>query len=93
MYPLDQLLAEIEQRIGSENWVLWRNTGQSRGGSPDAHVTGSYICELMIWTTRCCRVSGSYIHCTYPQFAGDTPEEAAAQALLWILEKERDSVD
>lgn len=72
---LDQLLAEIEQQ--GYSWHLYTYT------LPIAKTT-SYACEVFkfgkpIFTSNGCTFAGS----------STGPEDATAQALIWILEREK----
>lgn len=78
---LDRLLAEIEKR----GW-LWFLTWLT---ATDDKIT-SYCCSIAKEYSPGQPRKRKY-HVVEHDFPGDTPEEAVAEALLWILEKERGS--
>ena len=73
---LDQLLAEIEARGYTE--LSLSTINKSKKG---------YVFELLGQGLLPSKVVGSYYYAQYPTFKADTPEDTAADALLWILQE------
>ena len=71
---LDQLLAEIERR---EYYAVLRTCSFNQELSKEQ-------CRVSVWK------EGDPIHKKPHGWYADTPDEAAAQALLWILEREKE---
>lgn len=76
---LDRLLAEIEKR-GWAWHLMWLTEGNK---------TTSYHCYIVMPDAS--ESQKGQHHIQEYDFEGGTPEEAVAEALLWILEKERGS--
>jgi hypothetical protein len=74
---LSQLLAEIEARGYTE--ISLATINQCKKG---------WVFELLKQGLLPSKIIGSYYYPQFPTFKANTPEEAAGQALLWILEQE-----
>ena len=75
---LAQLLAEVEARGYTE--LSLSTINKSKKG---------YVFELLGQGLLPSKVVGSYYYAQYPTFTAAVPEDAAADALLWILKEEK----
>ncbi len=74
---LEQILQEIEARGYTELALSTANKCKK-----------GYVFELLGQGLLPSKIIGSYYYPQYPTFKADTPEDAAAKALLWILKKD-----